>query len=590
MTYHHRRALFTSLARFIGIPVLLAHLGLRLARFHSTSWLHTLLVAAVYTLSVPLLWSIRNVINLRLQDREAQRHGARPIPRIKGKWPGNIDVLVDMFKTTQKGYIGEWVHKMSLIYGPTFNTRVLWEDVIFTVDHDVIKFALATGFEHFEKGPTQRNRSETILGDGIFNRDGEIWRFHRTMARPFFARERISDFHLYDRYTQKVLTIFNNHESKNIACDAQDVFSRFTMDAAGEFLFGASDLNTLDLPLPVAGQAKMGTKGTLAEGGYGNFVSAFEQALILLPIRSRLGKHLWPAVEVLADKARPYRNEIDFWIQPLLDQAFGRREMWLRGGGDTKLPAGDTFIDHLVSSTDDRKMIANELINILLAARDTTASLLTFAVYLLAMHPDVMERARAEVLNIVGESETPTYEQIKQMRYLRAIINEVLRLFPPVPLNERASSRSVVLPARPTETPLYMPGPHTSMIYSTMLMQRNPDLWGPDADLFDPMRWLDQRHKSIISDPFKYIPFNAGPRICLGQQFALNEGSFVLVRMLQNFSSFDLAMDAAPAGSCPPEEWAHGTGRKPLEKIWPKSAVTLYSHGGMWVKFKSVTK
>lgn len=50
-------------------------------------------------------------------------------------------------------------------------------------------------------------------------------------------------------------------------------------------------------------------------GGYGNFVSAFEQALILLPIRSRLGKHLWPAVEVLADKARPYRNEIDFWIQ-----------------------------------------------------------------------------------------------------------------------------------------------------------------------------------------------------------------------------------------------------------------------------------
>lgn len=96
---------------------------------------------------------------------------------------------------------------------------------------------------------------------------------------------------------------------------------------------------------------------------------------------------------------------------------------------------------------------------------------------------------------------------------VRAIINEVLRLFPPVPLNERASSRSVVLPARPTETPLYMPGPHTSMIYSTMLMQRNPDLWGPDADLFDPMRWLDQRHKSIISDPFKYIPFNAGPRI-----------------------------------------------------------------------------
>ncbi|GAB1524776.1 hypothetical protein RhiTH_007931 [Rhizoctonia solani] len=428
------------------------------------------------------------------------------------------------------------------------------------------------------------------------------------MARPFFARERISDFHLYDRYTQKVLSIFHNHEGRDVACDAQDVFvskkvltnqllyshlvkqSRFTMDAAGDFLFGASDLNTLDLPLPIAGQAKMGPKGTLAEGGYGSFVSAFEKALILLPIRSRLGKHLWPAAELLADKARPYRNEIDFWIQPLLDQAFGRRDSWLRSGGDEKQPAGDTFIDHLVSSTDDRKMIANELINILLAARDTTASLLTFSVYLLAMHPEVMERARAEVLDTVGESAAPTYDQIKQMRYQRAIINEVLRLFPSVPLNERASSHSVVLPAKPTETPLYMPGPHASMIYSTMLMQRDPELWGPDADLFDPMRWLDHRHKRVLSDPFKFIPFNAGPRICLGQQFALNEASFVLTRLLQNFTGFELAMNAAPEGSCPPAEWAQGTGRKPLEKIWPKSAVTLYSHGGMWVKFKSALK
>ncbi|CEL62811.1 Cytochrome P450 52E2 OS=Candida apicola GN=CYP52E2 PE=3 SV=1 [Rhizoctonia solani AG-1 IB] len=590
MTYHHRQAFFTSLVRFFGIPILLTYLVLRLSQCQSTSWPQSLLFGILYILSVPLFWSVRNIIRLRLQDREARRLGARPIPRIKGKWPGNIDVLVDMFKTMQKGYIGEWVHKMSLIYGPTFNTRVMWEDVIFTIDHDVIKFSLATGFEHFEKGPTQRNRSETMMGDGIFNRDGDVWRFHRTMARPFFARERISDFHLYDRYTQKVLSIFHNHEGRDVACDAQDVFSRFTMDAAGDFLFGASDLNTLDLPLPVAGQAKMGPKGTLAEGGYGNFVSAFEKALILLPIRSRLGKHLWPAAELFADKARPYRNEIDFWIQPLLDQAFGRRDSWLRGGGDAKQPAGETFIDHLVSSTDDRKMIANELINLLLAARDTTASLLTFSVYLLAMHPEVMERARAEVLDTVGESAAPNYDQIKQMRYQRAIINEVLRLFPSVPLNERASSHSVVLPAKPTETPLYMPGTHTSMIYSTMLMQRDPELWGPDADLFDPMRWLDHRHKRVLSDPFKFIPFNAGPRICLGQQFALNEASFVLTRLLQNFSAFELAMDAAPEGSCPPAEWAQGTGRKPLEKIWPKSAVTLYSHGGMWIKFKSALK
>jgi hypothetical protein len=126
MTFHHRRALFISLARFIGLPALLVHLGLRFAKFQSTSWLHTILVGTLYVLSVPLFWSIRNCVRLRLQDREARRRGARPIPRIKGKWPGNIDVLVEyvsmplrhlsgayyiflisMFKTMQKGYIGE---------------------------------------------------------------------------------------------------------------------------------------------------------------------------------------------------------------------------------------------------------------------------------------------------------------------------------------------------------------------------------------------------------------------------------------------------------------------------------------------------
>ena len=105
------------------------------------------------------------------------------------------------------------------------------------------------------------------------------------------------------------------------------------MDAAGEFLFGASDLNTLDLPLPIAGHAKMGTKGTQAEGlshhyyahtctdtyliigGYGSFVTAFENALVLLPIRSRLGRYMWPLAELSGDKAKPHRKEIDFWIQ-----------------------------------------------------------------------------------------------------------------------------------------------------------------------------------------------------------------------------------------------------------------------------------
>ena len=77
-------------------------------------------------------------------------------------------------------------------------------------------------------------------------------------------------------------------------------------------------------------------------------------------------------------------------------------------------------------------MIKDETLNILLAGRDTTSCTLTFAVYALAEHPKVMERLRAEVLSVVGPSQRPTYDNVREMKYMRAFINEVLRLWPPV--------------------------------------------------------------------------------------------------------------------------------------------------------------
>ena len=80
----------------------------------------------------------------------------------------------------------------------------------------------------------------------------------------------------------------------------------------------------------------------------------------------------------------------------------------------------------------DRDIIHDETVNILLAGRDTTASALTFAIYRLAEHPDILQRLRQEILDVVGSSRRPSYEDIRNMKYLRAVINETLRLYPPV--------------------------------------------------------------------------------------------------------------------------------------------------------------
>jgi cytochrome P450 len=114
-------------------------------------------------------------------------------------------------------------------------------------------------------------------------------------------------------------------------------------------------------------------------------------------------------------------------------------------------------------------------------------------------------------------------------------------------------------------------------MYLPMLMQRNPALWGEDADEFDPERWMDpERLKRFTSNPMMFAPFSAGPRVCVGQNYAYNEACCFLVRLLQQFDTFTLCPEFQPEGSLPPPEWKSRRGRQRKEKVWPSAALTLY--------------
>ena len=114
----------------------------------------------------------------------------------------------------------------------------------------------------------------------------------------------------------------------------------------------------------------------------------------------------------------------------------------------------------------------------------------------------------------------PHVTSIPPETLVRAVLNETLRLFPPVGLGYRASISSCLLPGDGgTEgRAIYLPGGDVSVIYSPMIMQRRKDLWGDDAEEFNPERWINkERVAKMVADPFMFIPFSAGPRICLGQ-------------------------------------------------------------------------
>ncbi|KAJ7480758.1 cytochrome P450, partial [Mycena latifolia] len=116
---------------------------------------------------------------------------------------------------------------------------------------------------------------------------------------------------------------------------------------------------------------------------------------------------------------------------------------------------------------------------------------------------------------------------------------------------------------------------------------RRTDLWGLDAEEFSPERFLDERLKKyLLNNAFQFLPFNAGPRICLGQQFAYNEMSFMLIRLLQSFSEIALDVGAFPPEARPPAEWARAPGRKGVDRFRPKLHLTMSTSDGMWIRIK----
>ncbi|TFK68753.1 cytochrome P450 [Pluteus cervinus] len=531
----------------------------------------------------------------RAHRREAAAAGGRLVPRVQGRLLGNFDQLTTLVGKWLNGYPGDGFQDLVDEYGAAVNTRVLWTDSVFSCSPEYTKLILASGFENYVKGERFQQALGSVLGSGVFNSDGDMWKFHRSMTRPFFTRDRITHFHLFDRHAEKVLKKLRDRMEAGIAIDFQDLMSRFTMDVTTDFLFNQC-VDSLSSPLPFPHNSGKGNGSTpQIHTRADEFSAAFTNALQLVAERERYGS-IWPLYEITHDKVIGPMKIVKSFIEPIVREAvqkkairdsMNKNDKLFASSPNSKIDDDVTLLDHLVELTSDPVILRDEILNIMIAGRDTITSTLTFTIYLLCNHPEVAARLRGEILDQVGATALPSFEQVKDMKYLRAVINETLRLFPPVPFNVRECVNGTLWPSPdPNDKPLYLPA-GTKTPYSVMMMQRRKDLWGPDADIFDPDRWLDERNqKYFLANPLIFLPFNAGPRICLGQLFAYNEMSILLIRLLQNFSSFNLELDAFPPGTLPPPRWAKEGGRKAIEKIRPKVHLTMYCHGGLWVRMQ----
>ena len=185
-----------------------------------------------------------------------------------------------------------------------------------------------------------------------------------------------------------------------------------------------------------------------------------------------------------------------------------------------------TFLHSTARFTRDPKVIRDQLMAVLIAGRDTTAATLSWTIYELANYPHVYQKLRNEILSTVGPSKTPTYDDLKNMTYLTHTLNETLRLYPAVPYNVRAALEDTTLPGIPGQPDIVvLKG--DQVVYSPYIMHRRKDLYPATSEKFaDPAIFSPDRWDHWTPKAWNYIPFNGGPRICVGQNFAMTEMAF----------------------------------------------------------------
>ncbi|KKF92677.1 Cytochrome P450 52A1 [Ceratocystis platani] len=452
-----------------------------------------------------------------------------------------------------------WASIFEKISGLTGETSIFGYRMILTTDSENIHAILSSQFSDFGKGAKFHSEWKDFLGDSIFTTDGPTWHRTRQLIRTQFVKDRVGDLGIFERHMPAFLTACANGDvavngsggldggSEKIrdaahskVFDISDLFFRLTLDVTTDFLFGAN-VNSVLTP-------------------NSHFAKAFDE----VQQHQNLVSHM-PCINWLLPRRKFRANMalINSFIQGFIDQTLSLRTNEAKSSNtesdtdadDKKNSQNYTFLHALAGYTRDPVVLRDQIISVLLAGRDTTAGTLSFALYELSRCPARVARLRQEILSTIGPSATPTHADIAtRMPFLRHILDETMRLYPAVPFNLRTALVDTTLPrggGPDGSKPLAVLKGHI-ITYSPLIMQRSPGLMPPPSaspgGAPPPGVWAPERWETWQPKSHNYIPFNSGPRVCVGQRFAMVEMSYVLVRLFQRFSRVESHMHNIDGG------------------------------------------
>jgi cytochrome P450 len=410
----------------------------------------------------------------------------KPIKLIKSRRCA-IAPLIDRSYAMQMGEVGLPFRRLYVVNQPELVRRVLIEES-----------------ERFPKSTIIADMLELLTGNSIFVSNGEIWKRQRRMMNPAFEQARIKIvFDLMREAVEALIARFDILTGKG-PVDIDVEMTHVTADIIFRTIF-SRPLEAHEARLIfVAFQRFQETAYTHGVSRYAGFPRFFS----LLRYR----------------RASRAAAEIRGVLDPLVRVRYDSFHRGENQSHEDILSALIAVKDPVDGSHFEYRELCDQVSMLFLAGHETSASALSWALYILSRQSDIQERLHREAIEVF-DGRPPRFSDMKRLNLARNVFRETLRLYPPVAFLPRDATEAVTMRDKKIK-----PGAIISI--SPWIIQRHRKLWA-EPDLFDPDRW--DREDSVESQRNAYLPFSLGPRICLGLAFALQEGTLILSLLARHF-------------------------------------------------------
>jgi len=383
-------------------------------------------------------------------------------------------------------------------YGPIASYEVFGTDACMVAHPDAIQQVLLDDHEAFEKGEVLTRNLADAMGEGLFVTGGDQWQNQRTQVQPAFYRDRLSTYVPEMRATAKEV-VGQWHDE--MVVDVNDWMTKTTLDVLGRTLFGVDVTEN-------------------------SIISEASDAILARFDTSRFWSFLPERLPTPTNRRyRQKLGELQTFVDDLAEQ---RQEKQPEDRGDDLLSILVNFVE---ASDLTQEEFRDNMVTFLFAGHETTALGLTYTLLCLAQHPDEQAKLQAEI-DAVCEG-VVTAESLPELERMEHVIDEALRLYPPVYTFFREATQDVKLQG-------YDLPEGTTLVLPQWAVHRDPRWWD-NPEIFRP-----ERFASDADWPeYAYFPFGGGPRHCIGMRFARMEMKTVLATILSKYT-FELSSDSDP--------------------------------------------